>query len=131
MAGTGDGHIAEAGIKQVWMDARVGMNEDALGGESLGTVTGDRIAMVEVAMFIGIELDLAIVVEPRINAAVGTNCFDDCEVTIGDTERLVRCGELDTVANGKVTCHFTVDADACKSARVIGRKFARRFFNGK
>jgi hypothetical protein len=41
------------------VDAGIGMNEDALGCETLGAVTGDGVAVVEVRMLSGVELDLA------------------------------------------------------------------------
>jgi hypothetical protein len=40
--------IAKAGAERVAMDAGVGVNEDALGGQSLGTVAGDGVAVIEV-----------------------------------------------------------------------------------
>jgi hypothetical protein len=63
MAGAGDGDVAEAGVEQVRMDAGIRVHEDALGGEALGTVAGDGVSVVKVAMFVGVELDLAITVE--------------------------------------------------------------------
>ena len=45
------------------MDAGIGVHEDALGGEALGTVAGDGVAVVEVAMLFGIEFNSAVVVE--------------------------------------------------------------------
>ena len=55
------------------MDAGVGVDEDALGGESLGAVAGDGIAVVEMAMLAGVELDLAVIVEAGGNAAIRRN----------------------------------------------------------
>ena len=63
MAGAGDGDITETGVEQVRVDAGVGVNEDPFGGEALGAVTGDGIAVVEMAMLVGVEFDLAVVVE--------------------------------------------------------------------
>ena len=53
------------------MDAGVGVDQDALGGESLGAVTGDRVTMIEVAMFGGLELNLPFIVEFRGDLAIG------------------------------------------------------------
>jgi len=36
MAGAGDGDIAEAGVEEVWVDAGIGVNENAFGSEALG-----------------------------------------------------------------------------------------------
>ena len=31
MAGAGNGHVAEAGVEQVWVDAGIGIDQDSLG----------------------------------------------------------------------------------------------------
>ena len=63
VAGARDGNIGKARVEQVWVNAGVGVNEDALGGEALGAVAGDGIAVVEMRMLAGVEFDLAVVVE--------------------------------------------------------------------
>ena len=45
------------------MDSSVRVNENALGGEALGAVTGDRIPVVEMTMLANVKFDLAVVVE--------------------------------------------------------------------
>ena len=35
VAGAGDGDVAEAGVEQIWVDAGVGVHQNALGGEAL------------------------------------------------------------------------------------------------
>jgi hypothetical protein len=59
----GDGDVAKAGVEKVWVDAGIGVNQDALGGETLRAVAGDGVAVVEMAMLAGAELDLAVAVE--------------------------------------------------------------------
>ena len=81
-----DGDVAEAGVEQVRMDVGVGVNEDAFGGKALGAVTGDGIAVVEMATVVAVELDLAVVVEPGGNATVGMNRLDGGKVAIGNAE---------------------------------------------
>ena len=68
------------------MDAGVGMDEDALGGESLGAVAGDGVAVIEVAMLGGIEFNLPVVVEPGGDSAIGRNGLDHGKVAIGDAK---------------------------------------------
>jgi len=82
VAGAGDGDVGEAGVEQVWVDVCVGVNEDSLGGEALGAVTGDGIAVVEMAMFPSVEFDLVIVVEACRDQAVEMNRLDGREVAI-------------------------------------------------
>jgi hypothetical protein len=45
------------------VDAGIGIDENALGGEALGTVAGDGVAVVEVAVLLSVELSLAVAVE--------------------------------------------------------------------
>ena len=59
VAGPGDGDVGEAAVEQVWVDASIGVDEDAFGGEALGAVTGDGVAVVEMTMLRGVELNLA------------------------------------------------------------------------
>jgi hypothetical protein len=73
VAGAGDGDVAEAGVEQIWVDARIGVNEDAFRGEALGTVTGDGVAVVEMTMISGVKFGLAVVVEARGNLAIRRN----------------------------------------------------------
>ena len=55
--------VAEAGIEQVRVNFGIGVNEDAFGGEALGTVTGDGITVVEMTMLVGVEFDQAVIIE--------------------------------------------------------------------
>jgi len=112
VAGAGDGDVAEARVEQVRMNAGIGVHEDALGGESLGTVAGHGIPMVEMAMFCGVEFDLAVVVETGRNAAVRRDGFDGGKVAVGDAKRLVGRGELDAVADRELAVDLAVNADA-------------------
>ena len=71
MAGGGDRDIAEAGVEQVRVDPRVSVNENAFGSEPLRAVTGDGIAVVEMTMVDGVELDLTAVVEACTKPTIG------------------------------------------------------------
>ncbi len=76
------------------MDAGVGVDEDTLGGETLGTVTGDGVAVIEVPVVSGVEFDLPIIVEPGGNAAVGCDGLDYSEIPVGDAESFIRCAAV-------------------------------------
>ena len=124
MAGAGDGDVAEAGVEQVGVDAGIGVNKDAFGGEALGAVTGDGVAVVEMPMLTGVELDLPVVVEAGGEATIGMDRLDDSQVAIGNAERFVGRGELDAVAYGELAVDFAVDADAGEAAGIVGGKFS-------
>ena len=52
------------------MDAGIGVNEDAVSSEALGTVARNGVAVVKMTMISGVKLDLAVVVEARGNLAI-------------------------------------------------------------
>jgi hypothetical protein len=52
------------------VDAGVGVDQDALGGEALGAVTGNGVAVIKMAMLIGIELNLSVVVQASGNESI-------------------------------------------------------------
>jgi len=63
VAGAGNGDVTKAGVEQVRVDACVGVYKDTLGGETLRTVAGDGVSVVEVPMLLRVEVNLAVVVE--------------------------------------------------------------------
>ena len=63
VAAARDGDVGEAGVKEVWVDAGISVNEDTFGGEALGAVTGNGVAVVKMTMLVGVEFDLAVVFE--------------------------------------------------------------------
>ena len=119
VAGAGNRDVSEAGIEEVRVNAGIGIYQDALRGEALRAVAGDRIAMVKVTMLFGVKFDPAVIVKTGGNESVRCNGLDDGKVAIGDAERLVRRGELDAVARGKLLDHFAVHADASEAARIV------------
>ncbi len=48
MACARDGDVGEAGVEKVRVDTGIGVNKNAFGGEALGAVAGDGVAVVEV-----------------------------------------------------------------------------------
>jgi len=55
------------------MDAGIGVDEDALGGESLGAVAGDCIAVIKVAVLGGVEFNLPVIFELGGDTAIERN----------------------------------------------------------
>jgi hypothetical protein len=51
------------------VDAGVGVHRNVFGSETLGTVAGDGVSVVEVAVVLGIKFARAVVVETDTNAA--------------------------------------------------------------
>src|ERR1700733_4869258 len=106
------------------MNVGIGVDKDPLGGKPLGAVAGDGVAVIEVAMLRGVELDLPVVIEPCSNSSAGRNGFDNGKVTVGDGEQFIRGRELNSVANREFMGNFTVDTDTSEAARVVCGGFA-------
>src|SRR5579872_6176517 len=108
------------------MDSRVSVNENAFGGEALSAMTGDGIAVVEVSMSAGVELDQAVVVEAGREVAIGTDRLDRSHVAIRNAEQFVRDSKLDAVSYRELAFDLFVDGDAGEAAGIVGRKLSVR-----
>ena len=85
------------------MDARIGVNDNACGGEALGAVTGDGIVVVEVTMLAGVELDRSTIFyagqccHPRQSSrsclARGLRHRDVCRGVVADTRNALTLRE--------------------------------------
>ena len=113
------------------MDASIGVNQDAFGSKPLGAVTGDGVAVIEVAMLCRLELDLPVIIQSCGNTAIWSDCLDKSEIAVSDAERFIGRGKLNSFANREVVSHFAIDADAGQPARIIGGKFPGLAFRPK
>src|ERR1700682_5304128 len=86
VASARDGDVAEAGVEQVRVGTGIGVNENAFGGQALGAVTGNGVAVVEMTMLVGIKFDLAVVVEADGQATIGTDRLYRGHVAICNAE---------------------------------------------
>src|SRR6266478_9894438 len=129
MASARDGDVPETAVEQVRVDAGIGVDKNAFGGEGLGAVTGNGVAVVEMTMLVGAEFDLAVVVEADGQATIGVDRLDRGHVAICNAERFVGGSKLDAVAYGKLAFDLLVDADAGEAAGIVGRKLSVRFFD--
>ena len=122
MAGAGDGDVPEAGVEQVRVNAGIGVDQDALGGESLGAVAGYGIPVIKVPMFFWIEFNLTIVFESADDAAIRIDPFNHRKVAIGDAKRPIGCGELDAFADTELAVDLSLSATTLKlfGARIDG-----------
>ena len=84
-----------------------------------GAVARDCIAVIKMAMFTCVELDVPVAVEARGNEAIGCKALDDRKVAIGDAQRLVRGRELDTIAFGELLRDFPINVHAGEPPRII------------
>lgn len=83
------------------MDVAIEVHHDPFRRESLGTVAGDSVAVVEVPHLIGIEADRFTIVHLYGKLAVFVDALHGAEVAVGNTQFLGRSGKAQTVANSK------------------------------
>ena len=86
VTGAGDGNVGKSRVEQVWVNAGVSVNEDALGSKPLRAVAGDCIAVVEMWMLAGVKFNLAIVAKASDHEAIRMDRFDDGKVAIRNAE---------------------------------------------
>lgn len=99
--------------------------------ETLSAVAGDCVAVIEMTLIGGAEVNLAIVVESSDNMAVRADGFDNGKIAIRDTNFSVGRCKLNVIANREVVRSLPVDADPGKPPRIIGSKFAGLHFDRK
>ena len=98
----------------------VDVDEDTVCGESLGTVAGDCVAMIEMPKSGRIEINLPAAVETDRKQSILSDPVERTQLPIGDAESLVWRGELNPAAHREVLFHFPIHADTGEALRVIG-----------
>lgn len=131
MACSGHGDVPKARIEQIGMNAGISVDEHPFRGEALRTVASDGVAMIEMAVFGGVELNQFVVVESSADASIRRDGFDNSKIAVGDAERPPRCGKLDAVSDGKLMGYLPIDADSGKAARIVSGKCAGLHFDGE
>src|SRR5579863_4872827 len=78
----GDGDVGKAGVEEFGERIGVHIDEDAVFGQTLGTVAGDGIAVIEVAHPGGVKTDSSSVIHFHSQAIVIADGFDTAAVTV-------------------------------------------------
>jgi hypothetical protein len=112
------GDTRKARVDELRVNLSIHVDQHTFCCQPLRAVRGNGIAVIEVAMFRGVELDLPVAIKPHSNAAIRRNGFDNGKVAVGDGKRLVRRGELNTVRlreflthNGHPHTYVDLDSD--------------------
>jgi hypothetical protein len=78
VAGAGNCNISESRVEQIGMNPSIGVDQNSLRCESLGTVAGDCVSVIEVPMNLRIELDLTTIVEVCRDIPIWSDRLDHC-----------------------------------------------------
>ena len=96
------------------------VDQHSVGGGSLAAVAGHRIAVVEMRMFVDIEMGAPPGVLPNLEVTVGVDLFDGSELAVGNVLVAARRGEMHAVTGRKVAFRFPGDTHSVQPVRVIG-----------
>ena len=78
----------------------VHVHQHAVGGSSLAAMAGDGIAVVEMRMFVEVEMHFPPGVQPNLKISFGVGLFHSSELAIGNMLSPVGSSKLHTVARG-------------------------------
>ena len=118
--GARDGDVGKAGADELRVGPRVHVDEYSLGGDSLGAVGCDGVAMVEVPHAGGIEGDGLLFAVHLDSELAPVEVLDCSKVAVGNSKLSRRRGELDAIAFGEVAMNFLVCRDSLQPARIVG-----------
>src|SRR5208282_5125744 len=90
----GDGDVGKAGVEEFGERIGVHVDQDAAFGQTLGTVAGNGIAVIEVAHPGGVKSDSSSVIHFDGQAIVIVDGFDPAAITVVHVEILVIVREL-------------------------------------
>src|SRR5258705_7317717 len=118
--GARDGDVGKAGADELRVGPRVHVDEYSLGGDSLGAVGCDGVAMVEVPHAGGIEGDGLLFPVHLDSELARVEVLDCSKVAVGNSKLSCRRGELNAIAFGEVAMNFLVCRDSLQPARIVG-----------
>ena len=93
----GNGDVGKAGVEEFGERIGVHIDEDAVFGQTLGTVAGDGIAVIEVPHPSGVKIDSSSVIHFHGQAIVIADGFDPAAITVVHVEILIIVRELDAI----------------------------------
>src|SRR6202167_3444508 len=116
----GNGDVGKAGVEEFGERIGVHIDEDAVFGQTLGTVAGNGIAVIEVSHPSGVEIDSSSVIDFHGQAIVIADGFDMAAITVVHVEILIIVRELDVIAGGELTRKAGVTIDSAQTLRIVG-----------
>ena len=81
------------------MGVAIDVHDDALSRESLRTMAGDSVAVVEVPHLVGVKVDGFAIVHAHGKFPVFLNPLNGAEVSVGNSKLAVRSSEAEPIAD--------------------------------
>ncbi len=112
------------------MNLRTHVHQHALGSQTLRTVRGDGIAMIEVPHLVCIEAHDSVFGATHADAdlAIVPDVLDGAQIAIGNLQVSLWSCKLDFVPDSKFTLDLAVGGDAAQPRWVIGDCWPSRFW---
>ena len=126
----GDGDVGKAGVEEFGERIGVHIDEDAVFGQTLGTVAGNGIAVIEVPHPSGVKIESSSVIHFDGQAIVVADGFDPAAITVVHVEVLVIVRELDVITGGELARKVGVNIHSAQALRIVGHMLAIRSGNG-
>src|SRR5208282_2443307 len=126
----GDGDVGKAGVEEFGERIGVHIDEDAVLGQTLGTVAGNGIAVIEVLHLSRVKLDSSSVIHFHGQAIVIVDGFDPAAITVVHVEILIIVRELDAITGRELTRKAGVNIDSAQTLRIVGNLLAICSGNG-
>src|SRR5262245_21960679 len=95
------------------------MNQHTIRGLSLARVAGHCVAVVQMRVPIGIDLERAAGIHVQTYSSSVVNASDHPQFAVCNFQVGSRLGELNAVANRESSCLLAEDRDAPLSARIV------------
>src|ERR1700677_1069936 len=111
----GDGDVGKAGVEEFGERVGVHIDEDAVFGQTLGTVAGNGIAVIEVPHPSGVKIYSSSVIHFDGQAIVIADGFDPAAITIVYVEILIIMRELDEIAGGELAGKVGVNVHSAQA----------------
>ena len=127
----GNGDVGKAGVEEFGERIGVHIDEDAVCGQTLGTVAGDGIAVIEVPHPSGVKTDSSSVIHFEGQAIVIAYGFDPAAITVVHVEVLIIVRELDAITGRELTRKAGVNIHSAQALRIVGHMLAIRSGNGQ
>src|ERR1019366_8456352 len=124
LGGAGDGDVGKAGVEEFGERIGVHIDEDAVFGQTLGTVAGNGIAVIEVSHPSGVKLESSSVIHFDGQAIVIVDGFDPAAITVVHVEILIIVRELDAIAGGELARKVGVNINSAQTLRIVGHLLA-------
>jgi hypothetical protein len=125
-----NGDVGKAGVEEFGERIGVHIDEDAVFGQTLGTMAGNGIAVIEVSHPSGVKSDSSSVIHFHGQAIVVVDGFYPAAITVVHVEILIIVRELDAITGGELARKVGVNIHSAQALRIVGHMLAIRSGNG-